>query len=580
MGMVALLTYPSGRPWLFGGSSGSFTFTFRDDNGVCGFAQGDLSARNALHLRDLMLKPGGSLPDLGVVPGSYHLGRLESGVATIRGTLSGTRVVAYSRIGMMHVVSSSARLLARLMRAPLNEEAIAVSLLVSRAPWPLAGLTPWQDVYHARPGAALTVTPRDAKESLQLENLISSSSSYRDRVEVLRSAIVDAVTAHTSDTVTVSTDVSGGLDSTAVSLAARGRVRRLVAFTNTPAEGWNPDSDWSERVTDVLRPDVRVVVAPDELPTWFTPTAVLDRFEAPFPMSRTAARMHHVSKIMADLGSGCHLSGIGGDELFSASDLALREMIRARPLSSWARANEWSAQRRWRRRDLLHLVASAPSYRRWYRREARRIASSELLTQGNAWEAPPRVGPWVTSAAAAAIRSMMLSAPVLVPHSTSPRVHMTLAAVQAAGEISGSMDELFRLAGVKYASPLLDDQVVLAALSFTGSELASTGTYKRNLRDALEGIAPSSLIRRGNKGEYSSEVYRGIQANRAYLLDLFNRESELVGLGLVDHAAMRDQLQGLHPHTSLLMALESTISVELWLRSLRTASDEVGSGNE
>ncbi|MEU9780312.1 asparagine synthase-related protein [Streptomyces phaeochromogenes] len=119
--------------------------------------------------------------------------------------------------------------------------------------------------------------------------------------------------------------------------------------------------------------------------------------------------------------------------------------------------------------------------------------------------------------------------------------------------------------GLGQAAPYLDDQVVEAALAIRVAERSTPGRYKPVLAEAVRDIVPDDVLRRQTKGEYSTDFHVGLRHNRAALVEIFDG-SRLARAGLIDDAAVRASLLGVHPTPEGLRSLSSSLGSELWLR--------------
>lgn len=83
---------------------------------------------------------------------------------------------------------------------------------------------------------------------------------------------------------------------------------------------------------------------------------------------------------------------------------------------------------------------------------------------------------------------------------------------------------------------------------------------------ALRGVVPADILDRRDKGEFSAETFRGIERNRARLLELCE-DSHLARLGLIDPAAFRSAVLNPGPMSHHLQPITTTVACESWLRS-------------
>ncbi|WP_373560382.1 asparagine synthase-related protein [Streptomyces sp. Ag109_G2-15] len=98
------------------------------------------------------------------------------------------------------------------------------------------------------------------------------------------------------------------------------------------------------------------------------------------------------------------------------------------------------------------------------------------------------------------------------------------------------------------------------------AERSTPGRYKPVLAEAVRGIVPDDVLRRNTKGEYSTDFHVSLRHNRSALVELFDG-SRLARSGLIDEAAVRASLLGVHPTPEGLRSLSSSLGSEIWLRA-------------
>ena len=120
---------------------------------------------------------------------------------------------------------------------------------------------------------------------------------------------------------------------------------------------------------------------------------------------------------------------------------------------------------------------------------------------------------------------------------------------------------------VEWQSPFLDCEVVLASLMLDVGDRTEAGRGKSLLKDSMRGMVPSSVLERRNKGDYSMELYRAMEANRESLRSYFD-ECYLMDLGIVDADRLRRAVLSGVNDTAELHAIQSTLEAERWLRNM------------
>ncbi|QLE73260.1 hypothetical protein FGW37_18205 [Streptomyces rectiverticillatus] len=316
------------------------------------------------------------------------------------------------------------------------------------------------------------------------------------------------------------------------------------------------------------------------------PPHVMNRpADEPGAWVRDAARFAKLSALMTVRGSRLHMFGGGGDELFTAPAPHLHDLLRSRPLAAFAALaavrRKHAGSRRVPLLPALGGLADRSNFPQWLTAWADSLVRPAAFPAGNvpsmAWGPDLRMPSWATADAVLAVRGLLREAAAAAPEPLHAQrgQHEALASVRAVGRGVRQLDQVTSARGLEYAAPYLDDGVIEAALSVRVDERSAPGRHKPVLAAALRGIVPDPVRGRPTKGEFGADLhtdlyadlYAGLRHNRARLVALFE-DSLLARAGLVDGAALRASLLGLHPVPEPLRPLDTTLGCELWLRSL------------
>ncbi|MFF4157989.1 asparagine synthase-related protein [Streptomyces sp. NPDC001678] len=506
--------------------------------------------------------------------GSFHVVASVAGRVRVRGSASGLRRVFHTRVGGVTVAASRADRLASLTGAGVDERLLAPFLLATAPPHPLGDRCPWHGVREVPPWDCLIVEPdgraRTRRWWTPPEPVLPAAEGARE----VRRALLAAVASRTAGGGTVSSDLSGGMDSTSLCfLAARSRAH-LVTLHWEGLDPGNDDTAWAARAAAELPTAEHVRTDRSRLPLWLGGlTGFAIPTEEPGCWVRDTARRERIVTLLIGRGSRLHLTGIGGDELFTAFPPHLHDYFRARPLAALARIRRQSSLHRWPLLPMLRGLADRSTYRQWVAGSARGLTRTPPPQRAGtppslAWGSDPHLPPWATPDAAREVRGMLRDAAAdAEPLAPQRGQHAALAYVRAGARSARQLHQVSSALGLEHAAPYFDDGVVEAALSVRVPERNAPHRYKPVLATAMRGTVPEALLGRSTKGEFTGDFYAGLRHNRAELLRLFE-DSRLARAGLVDAAAVRAILLGLHATPEALRHLEPTLACEVWLRSL------------
>ncbi|MEV6672239.1 asparagine synthase-related protein [Streptomyces sp. NPDC051162] len=502
--------------------------------------------------------------------GSFHAVASVGGRVRVRGSASGVRRVFRARLDGVTVAASRADTLARALGSGVDERRLALHLLSSPPPCPLdAGPGLWRGVEALPSGSSLLIEADGRAEVHQWWNPPEPHLPLAEGAVEVRRALTAAVDSCTADAKAVSSDLSGGMDSTSLCfLAARGPAR-LVTFRWESVDAANDDAAWAQLAAARL-PGTAEHVVPERsrAPLWFSGLTDLGATaDEPGSWVRDGTRLTTLVELMTERGSQLHLSGGGGDELFCALPPYARDRFRSHTLPTLSLVRRPRALRRWPLWSLLRGLADRSTFSQWL------AAWGDGLTQGarssTAWGPALRMPPWATPDAVRAVQCLLRAAAADVPEPLAAQrgQHIALSCVQACGRGFRQVDQVTAAQGLPYAAPYLDDRVIEAALSVRIAERGARDRYKPLLATAMADLVPDTVLARSTKGEYSADFYLGLRRNKAELAEIVT-ESRLARAGLLDASALRAGLR--HPELSpeVMRSLDNTLACEMWLRSV------------
>ncbi|MET9504319.1 lasso peptide isopeptide bond-forming cyclase [Streptomyces sp. NPDC006622] len=565
------LTHASGRPWIVGHWQDDEIVTAHAGHtglaliGCCPIDPAELE-RRAGRLRDLAELDALALR----LPGSFHLLAALDGRLRVQGTASGLRLVFHAPVDGVQVAASRADVLAAALGGEPDEEQLAVRLLWP-VPHPLAEAPMWRGVTAVSPQDALTVAAdgRTARHS-RWWTPPDPVRTLAEGAPLVREALAAAVDARTRQGGVVSSDLSGGLDSTSICFLADRSPARVVASTWPGRDPADTDLYWAEQAARSM-PDIDHVVWDSHAsPLVYDDLLTIDDLlDEPTIGVMDRSRVLHHLPAMAARGSRLHLTGIGGDHVAWCSEAYYHRLLRTRPLFALRQLRGFRALWQWPLGGTARALADSRPYGRWLADSSGRLRDPLPATVSTSlgWGMPPRLFDWVTPDAERAARRALRAVADAVPLHPDRGLHADLDQIRSCTRIIRQWDRMAARAGVPMASPFLDDRVIEACLAVRPSERVTPWRYKPLLTAAMSGIVPDACLRRTNKAAASMDASDGLREHRAELLALWT-DSRLERLGLVDGNALRRLAQ--RPGTPELRdaILYSTIAAEVWLRGL------------
>jgi asparagine synthase (glutamine-hydrolysing) len=569
------LAHPSGRPWLLGrwlegtvatGQAGNVKLAVVGQHRVSAEQLAEAAAR---------VRTVADLDRLAAsLAGSFHLIASVGGRVRVQGTVTGMRRVFHTTVGGATVAADRADVLAGLLGTGLDERRLALHLLQPHILYPLAGQPVWRDVELLATDHYLVLDADGGQRSVRWWTPPEPVAPMAEGAAALREALSAAVDARVGGRELVSCDL-GGVDSTSVCcLAARGPAK-VVAYTAATRDPMADDVAWAGRTVAALGSVEHHVIPAEEMPLVFQGVGVVEeRLDEPCSATAERERWFAIARRAAARGSGLHLTGFGGDELLYGSVAHLHTLARTSPRTALHDLRGFAAKYRWPRGKVVRQLSDRSTYPQWLARAAGTLTEpapplNEPLLD---WGFAPRLPPWVTPAAAAAVADQIRAqAPTAEPLGHGRGQHRELETMRFVSRIARQFDQLAAGIGVAMANPYYDDRVIEAGLAVRPQERVTPWRYKPLIVEAMRGIVPDQSLGRETKANGSGDEEPGLRRHRAELLDLF-QDSRLARLGLVDAAAMRELLAGPMPPSLQFGALDQTVACEAWLRSLERAT--------
>ncbi len=515
-----------------------------------------------------------------IATGSGVLVVREPHGVTVLTDLAGVWPVFYATVGESLVYSSSASAVARYVGSEVDEQWLAAWLLAGGIPDAWSEGSPYRRVAAVPAGGALLID-RGGRAVVVRRDLPLGTAGFDEGARRLAEALTSAVRGRMGARRELSTDLSGGLDSSTVAaLAATRPDPTLPAITLVCPDLGSDDPAHARRVAAAV-PGITHVELP--LPDEVEPYSVLTEMpqtDEPFEDVSIFARLRWWMTIVRELGGRAHLTGDGGDAVLTAPPAYLADLAQRRGRRElWSHAAGWA---RLRHRPVHRLVGAARRLASTTQASAIEHYASALQQDGTgtasqrrwedliSWAPVPPCPQWFTPHARDLTATALRNAFRGLGNGAAPGDVVSLGTVQAYGRAHRIHLELAAGHGVALHAPYLDDAVVTACLAVPAAERTSPRQAKPLLRAAMTGRVPDAALVRSTKGDYSMLAYRGLSRHHRTVADLLTN-SRLAGLGLIEEKAIRaDLARGAAGLRVPLAALDQVLGAEIWLRTVCT----------
>ncbi|MFJ2025769.1 asparagine synthase-related protein [Streptomyces sp. NPDC087897] len=604
-GDVLTVAHPSGRPWIVARPAfRKVSHLRRGDDALVLIGPDRVPEAVLSGLLEGARDRTGLERRLARLPGLHHVIAQLCGQTWIRGTASGLRRIYHARHPEAGTIASDRpAALARLIDAPLDDGALALRML-DFLPHPLSRRVVWRGVHETGAGYGLTL-PVAAPGTAALPGPTehrwweppAPELPLAEGARALGEAITASVRAHVGGLDRISCELSGGLDSTSLTFAARATgPQRLSLLTVAARDRYSEDETWARRAVELAGQDDRGtapaparhaastadrhaatldhrVIPAGDAPYFYADLAscAAELNDEPLPVAPGRARADLLLGRAHATGSRYHLTGYGGDELFLGLPHAYQDLFHGNPFTAWNHLSGLRHQFGWPLLPTVKALLDRSGFRRWLAGavtvEPQPVARTPLLS----WGVRQSLRPWFTEHANALItEEFRAAAEHAEPIDPWRGRHVDIDAVRMGARHFQAMEDIGTTIGLPVAAPFYDDRVLEATLAVRLPDRISPWRYKPLLVEAMRGVVPDALLARTTKDHMSSDEHQGLREHGPELAALWTG-SRLAERGLVD---ARHLLRlAAEPFSPVLVehSIGSTVAGETWLRTAENA---------
>lgn len=524
------------------------------------------------------------------LPGSYNLIVQEEADTYVFTDIAGLRPVFYTKYDSGVVYSSLGVPLQQLIKAEVDPCWIANSLSGLTAPNLVQNRSPFCNVQAVPLGYYLQITSGKAT-CKRYWNAPQEYSSFSEAAENLREQLLTAVEGRVRLYGNVTSDLSGGFDSTSLALIAAkslekqgGNIHTITINNNLSTE--SEDVRYAKHAASLYSNIESTMIESHEYPAELSDLQSIPLTDTPNPVIFSLGLISYSMGIIRSKGSRLHMNGEGGDPVLTSHPSYLADLLQRRQMGVFlkhiyglSRVNNLSPL------DLMSnaLRLSTTSYRQWLLQQAKKLMSGQFyqplrskqpISTVMGWHCTDNPATWYTkSYLDLVVAELQKWATVATPLAKSPGEHSSINMIQGNGFNSLIQQQLAESYDVNLEFPYFDSLVIDACLSAKPEERTTPFAYKPLLSKALERDLPKSVFTRTTKGDYAADEFRGLQENLSNINDFF-QTSFLADMGLIDLREFRNHMELLRmglSHTSL--HFNQTLTIELWLRRLINAKN-------
>lgn len=354
---------------------------------------------------------------------------------------------------------------------------------------------------------------------------------------LLRSATRERINGKTA------THVSGGMDSTAITLLCRELIEsgfgqkplQTISLIYHELPGLARETPYVETVLRAQENGIEAHCIPADGLLDFDAYTDPPSHDEPFAGLMRVAMDRATIDLAAKRGIHTVLTGLGADELLDVQPFYLSDLLRSgHLLSAWKEATRWAAADNCSPWELLHTFGIANAFPRWLRGGGLLpfdgSKGANLINQKDG-----AIPIWIRPEFARQyhLRERTLDK-VHKTYRSTPSTTLSLA-LSSIESRTGDVNRWYLAdpQGVFVAHPFLDARVLRFGLGMLDRIKAQPGMMKPVLVAAIGHRLPKILLERKRKGHFNEVYYLGLSRNLNYLEKLVQR-TEVDELGIFD----------------------------------------------
>lgn len=508
------------------------------------------------------------------------LARNTEKMLEVWGSASGTSAVFWGETSSgTYIISDSAAAVATAIGAEIDMDRVALALANDVSVQISESRPFWTGVQAVRPGDRLTITPGSPPRTSIWWTAPSADQDLSTTAASLRGALLSTLSEDIDGRDAVTSDLSGGLDSTSLVFALSSLGVRPTTFRANSTNIHNDDEAWAHRTVLELGLDHSDIGSLGAERGSFDP---VDRLRAGLDSPALwRGSIGYLGALYTAIPNtpGTHFTGLGGDELFAFSPILLWSLAHAasprhpsisrfRALHRWPRFATARAVRS--RQDIeAELAADLASTR-----GRRRSEPASAL----AWSPSINYPAWMPDDAVARARGVVQHElqKGLRPRDDDRARHQALESLHFQGAVLRQISQAFTWP-FRWRAPFLDTRVIEEAMRLDVRARIGATTIKPLLAATMAPFMSQEYFMRNGKGEYSDDIFSALERSRDSLMEFFD-DSILARNDLIDLPRLRGAIRSPLAAGDGLGELERIVAVEHWLRAHTFASAQTGAG--
>ena len=486
-------------------------------------------------------------------------------------SVSRHRSVYRSKLGPVDLLSTSVKPLVDALNPAINMSRVALGLCRNPPGW-VRRISYWENITALPPATTVCEDEHGSVQStsyfadaLSLQDSTLSFSDVSQHVYTVLNSVLRRLAEGRTH---VSADLSGGVDSTVISVLLAAQNVPFTAFHAGTDDKDNRDTQLAQKIAEHFAIDLIKLDSFTKSTAGFTIPDELRGFsEAPRAWHANLPHLTALVRSARERGSSIHCLGIGGDELFEPMPVqALLYFKQGEKMRAIKAISSVAAAARWPKISTLRAAFSPETKQReLQRRLTRRGQNIPENTDAFSWFPNFTLPSWLSEEATEQVIELIKTTPIPPEEEELDKYRFHIyGSLEFQGEVLRGMNEYFSETGLEFAAPYLEDDMIRSSLVYPGV-LSGHGMSKPVILEAMKGTLPEFFYRDIYKSDYSFDLYQDYERSKENFLKMIG-DSLLAELNLVDIDTVRTIANSPLGSSETLYDFERMTHMEVWLR--------------
>jgi asparagine synthase (glutamine-hydrolysing) len=513
--------------------------------------------------------------ELALLRGNYNVVLQNENNIYIFTDISGLRPIFYYVSDSFIIYSSCSVAIQQLLNLEVDPSWLATNLIYPM-PELLYSQSPFQNVQVIPVGHYLQVTLGEIT-CRKYWSIPDGTCDLQQSAKCLRDQLLAAIEGRTSFYDKITSDLSGGMDSTSLALLAAKRLtiqnRELDTIT-IESRHESEDINWAKQAASFYPNILPKFLKSHELPVTYSNLEEIPLTDEPAQIANDMGRFLHIMEAIRSKKSQLHMTGDGGDAIFCVSDSYLADILTARKLKKFSQhSTELALLRKCSPLALIinSVLLCRTPYRSWLLQQARQLKKGQNPNEfALGWSLCTTSSMLYPQESVNLVSTKLQKyATTAIPFSKRPGQHNSVVTIYDMGRYCRILQQLGDTYGVNLSFPYLDSPIINACLNSRVEERTTPTAFKQILCKALYQDLPEIVLTRTTKGDYTADMIDGIKQNLDTITELF-QNSRLADMSLINlkefYDIMKNSSSGIIKD---LPKVDAVIATEFWLRRLK-----------